>query len=682
MTIEAEFIAPTLGPNELLFSYLDAREDLGRLPEFRMELVRRSSMTPVKADRLLGKSAALAILHEQGDRFLHGMVTRFERGGTLGDFDIYRVELRPWLWHLTLGADCRVFQNLDAIEIIKAVFGEYQNAGPVSYKQTGSFPKRPYTVQYRESDHDFVTRLMEEEGLYYYFTYTKEQHTLVVCNGPGGHEAMPGKALEWQPKVGRLREDIVERWVRSHALRPLKYTHTDFAADEPTVSLLATAERGSKDPVPVKRYEVYDYPGGHEDLAMTGSAGAKTDVGKRRAQHHVDAFESGHSVAAAITRERRLTIGTTFDLKDHPEDDGGYLVTAVVYSMEFKGYDTEEKTIETEYSCQFEAVPKAVHFQPPRIGRQTLVLGPQTAIVVGPKGDEIHTDKHGRVKVQFHWDRKGKNDEKSSCWLRVSQPWASKGFGFMALPRIGDEVVVEFLEGNPDRPLITGRVYNGVNTPPWTLPDQATVSGVRSRSSKKGGDDTFNELRFDDMKGSEYVWFQAEKDYHQWVKNDARVTVKANRKQEVVKNESFKVGENLEGAIGKNLTLKIGADTHGTFGGDLILKVGGGAHVAVTADAVASAQSIEVDTTQGIKAASSTDVHIKAGINLVIDAGMKISLKAGAAFITLGPDGVSISGPMVKINSGGSGSSADSPGQPAAPKEPAALDEHKDPLKK
>ena len=159
---------------------------------------------------------------------------------------------------------------------------------------------------------------MEEEGLYYYFTYTKEQHTLVVCNGPGGHEAMPGKALEWQPKAGRLREDIVERWVRSHALRPLKYTHTDFAADEPTASLLATAERGSEYPVPEKRYEVYDYPGGHEDLAMAGGAGAKTDVGKRRAQHHVDAFESGHSVAAAITRERRLTIGTTFDLKEHP----------------------------------------------------------------------------------------------------------------------------------------------------------------------------------------------------------------------------------------------------------------------------------------------------------------------------------------------------------------------------
>ena len=328
-------------------------------------------------------------------------------------------------------------------------------------------------------------------------------------------------------------------------------------------------------------------------------------------------------------------------------------------------------------------MPKAVHFQPQRIGRQPLVLGPQTAIVVGPKGDEIHTDKHGRVKVQFHWDREGKKDEKSSCWLRVSQPWASKGFGFMALPRIGDEVVVDFLEGNPDRPLITGRVYNGVNTAAVDAARRRRrCRGVRSRSSKKGGDDNFNELRFDDMKGSEYVWFQAEKDYHQWVKNDARVTVKANRKQEVVKNESFKVGENLEGTIGKNATLKIGADTHGTFGGDLILKVGGGAHVAVTNAAVASAQSIEVDTTQGIKAASSTDVHIKAGTNLVIDAGIKISLMAGGAFITLGPDGVSISGPMVKINSGGSGSSADSPGQPAAPKVPAALDEHKDPLKK
>ena len=678
--IEAEFIAPTLGQNELLFMHLDAREALGGLPDVRMELVRRTKKTAVTADRLLGKNAALKILHEKGDRFLHGIVTRFERGGHIGDFDIYRLELRPWLWHLTLGADCRIFQNLDAIEIIKKVFQAYSSAGPVSYKQTGSFPKRPYTVQYRESDYDFVMRLMEEEGLYYYFTYTQDQQTLVVCNGPGGHEAMPGKKLEWLPSRDRLREDIVQAWVRSHALRPLKYTHTDFAADEPTVSLLATAQRESAYTVPAARYEVYDYPGGHEDLAMEGGSGNKKDVGTRRAQQRVDGFESEHSVAAAITRERRLTVGTTFDLEKHPSDDGGYLVTATVYTMEFRGYETAHKPSESEYSCQFEAVPKAVRYQPSVRTRPSLVLGPQTAIVVGPSGDEIHTDKHGRVKVQFHWDREGQNDEKSSCWLRVSQPWASKGYGFMALPRIGDEVVVEFLEGNPDRPLITGRVYNGVNTPPWALPDHATISGMKTKSSKKGGDDNFNELRFDDLKGSEYVWFRAEKDYHQWVKNDAWISVLNDRKQEVTKNETFKIGENLDGNVGKNVTLKIGADTQGAIAGDLILKVGGAVNLGVTGDAVAKAKTIDAAAQSGIKAASSTDVHIKGGTNVVIEAGIKLSLKAGAAFITLGPDGVSITGPMVKINSGGSAGSASDPASPADPKDPAEPGEHKDPL--
>jgi type VI secretion system secreted protein VgrG len=679
MTIEAQFIAPTLGEDELLFSHLDAREALGRLPEFRMELVRGPKKSLVKADKLLGKSAALKILHEKGDRFIHGVVTRFERGGTLGQFDVYRLELRPWLWHLTVGADCRIFQDQDAVEIIKAVFADYPDGSAVSYKQTGSFHKRPYTVQYRESDFDFVTRLMEEEGLYYYFTYEKEKHTLVLCNGPGGHQAMPGEALEWQPTQGRLREDVVERWVRSHALRPLKYAHTDFAPDEPTVDMMASAEFRGTYPAPKARYEIYDYPGGHEDLAMAGGSGGKVEVGNQRAQHRADAFESGYSVAAALTPERRLTVGTTFDLKEHAEDNGGYLVTEAIYSMEFRGYDTRPEALETEYTCQFEAVPKAVHFQPERSGRQALVLGPQTAIVVGPEGEEIYTDKHGRVKVQFHWDRKGKKNEHSSCWLRVSHPWAGKGYGFVALPRVKDEVVVEFLEGNPDRPLITGRVYNGVNTAPWKLPEQKTVSGMRSRSSKGGGDKDFNELRFDDKKGTEYVWFQAQKDYHQWVKNDAQVTVEGNRSQEVKKDEAFKVGGKLDGDVAKEVTLKIGTDTHGSVGGDLILKIGGKTHVAVTGAIAASAQSADVKTSQGVKL-DALEVHLKAKTSIVIDAGVKISLKAGAAFITLGPDGVSISGPIVKINSGGSADSASAPSNPAAPKDPAALKDHKDPL--
>lgn len=697
MSIEAEFLSP-LGKNALRFSQLHAREALGRLPEFQLKLLRerkdgKDDKQPVKAKDLLGLNAALRIEHEKQDRFIHGVVTRFQRGGTIGDFDVYRVDLRPWLWHLTLGQDCRVFQDKTAVEIIEAVFKEYSSAGAVSKKLSGSFVKRPYTVQYRESDFDFVTRLMEEEGIYYYFTYTETNHTLVLCNGPGGHSPMPGGTLEWRPREGRLRVDTVDEWVRSHALRPVKFVHTDFAAEKPGESLLASAERKSPYPTPTPRgYEVFEYPGGHDDLAMLdGQTGAKVDEGKRIAAFRVDAFESGHSVAAAVTRERRLTIGTTFSLKGHPEDDGKYLVTDAVYWMEFKGYDTRPDRLEKEYGCQFEAVPEAVKFQPERSRRQPLTMGPQTATVVGTQGKEIDTDVHGRVKVQFHWDRLGTRDEKSSCWLRVSQPWAGKGFGFIALPRIGDEVVVGFLDGDPDRPLITGRVYNGDNPTPYELPAQATVSGLRTRSSLKGGETNFNELRFDDKKGSEYVWFQAEKDYHHWVKNDAKVTIEGLRKQLVKKDDQLKVDGKLDGEVAKTVTLKIGEDTHGSVGGDLLLKVGGATGLKVVgatqvdsggAMKLSTGAALDVAAASGIKLGTDTAVHIKANTGVMIDGGMSLTIKAGSGYIVLDAGGVSIVGPIVKINSGGSASPAQQAQKPQvpAPKDPPALPEHKDPM--
>jgi type VI secretion system secreted protein VgrG len=693
MTIEAEFIS-TLGKDEFLFRHLDAREELGRLPEFRLELLRRRSKPRVDAKSLLGTNAGLRItLQQQEDRYLQGLVTRFERGGALGDFFVYRLELRPWLWHLTLGSDCRIFQNKTAVEIIDAVFDEYRTTGRVTKKLNGSFATRPYTVQYRESDYEFVARLMEEEGIYYYFTYARNNQTLVLCDHPGAHQPMSGGGkLRWLHEGDRRDENAINQWVRSHALRPLKFTHTDFAPDEPTASLMSSHEWSATYTTPARGYEVYEYPGKHENLAMDGTTADKKTQGSRMAEMRVDTFESGHVIAAGITRERRLTVGSTFDLENHP-DEGGYLVTAAVYTMEFEGYDTSDERLEQAYVCQFEAVPKSVTFRPQRVMSKAVVNGPQTAIVVGPSGGEIETDKYGRVKVQFHWDRQGQKNEQSSCWLRVSQPWASKGFGFMALPRIGDEVVVEFLEGDPDRPLITGRVYNGDNMPPWELPDQATVSGVRTRSTKGGSATTFNELRFDDKKGSEYVWFQAEKDYHHWVKNDTKVTIEGMRKQLVKKDDQLKIDGKLDGEIAKTVSFKIGDDTHGSIAGDLLLKIGGatglkigGATQLDTGGAMklSTGAALDVAAASGIKLGTDTAVHIKANTGVMIDGGMSLTIKAGSGFIVLDASGVSIVGPMVKINSGGSATPAQKAQKPQvpAPKDPPALPEHKDPLSK
>jgi type VI secretion system secreted protein VgrG len=335
-------------------------------------------------------------------------------------------------------------------------------------------------------------------------------------------------------------------------------------------------------------------------------------------------------------------------------------------------------------------VPKEIKFQPEPFNSRTRVQGPQTATVVGPSGDEIHTDKFGRVKLQFHWDRVGKKNEKSSCWVRVSHPWASKQFGMVALPRIGDEVVVEFLEGNPDRPLVTGRVYNGDNMPPYTLPAQQTVSGIKSQSSKGGGLSNFNELRFDDKKDAEYVWFQAEKDFHRLVKHDAYDSIGNDLWVDVGKNASHTVGENVTVAIGKAATVSVGTDTHVALGGDLNTDVGGALSLNVEDNVAAYGRQavtltvgseLDIDVGRTAKFSVANSVHIK-GMGVVIDGGTQLTIKAGGSFVTLGPEGVSLKGAMVMINSGGSAGTARSANRAslAKPKKPAKNKENKDPL--
>jgi type VI secretion system secreted protein VgrG len=624
-------------------------------------------------------------------RYLNGVVTRFEHGGAVGRFDIYHLEMRPWLWHLTLGADCRIFQDKSVTEILDTVFSEYGSSSQIEKKGlTGTFRKRPFTVQYRESDFAFVSRLMEEEGIYYYFKHEKDKHTLVLCNGPSGHAAIEGETLGWAAKQlgDHLREDVVTQWSRAHSLRPLKYTHTDFSPDAPSVDLRGTALRSASYPKP-NDLEVFDYPGGYEDLAMDGSSSAKRTEGERLAKLRVDAFESGHVVATGLTPYRHMAAGVTFSLSDHP-DAGGYLVTRVAYEMEYSGYEANDDTVAFDFDCRFTAVPKDIKFQPQPVSVRPTVQGPQTATVVGPSGDEIHTDKFGRVKLQFHWDRIGKKNEKSSCYVRVSHPWASKQFGMIALPRIGDEVVVEFLEGNPDRPLVTGRVYNGTNMPPYALPAQQTVSGIKSQSSKGGGLSNANELRFDDKKGSEYVWFQAEKDFHRLVKHVAFDSVGNDLWVDIGKNASHTVGENVAVAIGKAATISVGTDTHASVGGDLNTDVGGALSLNVEDNVAAYGRSavtltvggeLDVDVGRTAKLTVANSLHIK-GMGVVIDGGTQLTIKAGGSFVTLGPEGVSIKGAMVMINSGGSPGTARGANKAslAKPKKPAKAKENKDPL--
>ena len=686
-TPEAWFLCK-LGDDALRFRRMHGREELGRLPEYRLELTRAQNLEPIAAVDLLGTQASVK-LQRSGDqfRYFNGWITSIELGGAAGRFDTYHVVLRPWLWHLTLGADCRVFQDKTALQVIEAVFADYRNVQVDTAKLSGTLRTRPYCVQYRESDFNFVSRLMEEEGIWYYFTHTESQHMLVLANSASGHAALPEGTLGWASRqADASREDVISQWRQTQQLRSLKFTHDDYDHESPATRLEKTDQRTVGYPT-LGDLEVYDWPGTFAHPGDAGNAAQGSTDGKLEVRR----FETRHIIATASTPCRSIGAGVTFRFSDHPRNPGSYLVTGVVLEADFGDEEATQSDRGFGFRANLHLVPQAAPFASDARTPRSIVRGPQTAVVVGPAGDEIHVDRFGRVKVWFRWDRVGPKNEQSTCYIRVATPWASKSYGMITTPRIGDEVVVSFLEGNPDRPLITGSVYNGDNMPAYALPAQATVSGMRSRSSKGGGVANFNELRFDDKTGSEYVWLQAEKDFHRFVKHDATDEVVQNNQVEIGKNHTASVGEAWDLSIGKAAKLEIGADASAKVFGDLNVAVDGGVGLKVGTGidiksdatiAVTSAAALDVKAGGSITVSSDGSVHIKATTGVVIDGGMSLTIKVGGSFIVLDPSGVSIVGPIIKNNSGGSAGSAGAaaPASPTAPQAPAQIVHLSDPL--
>jgi type VI secretion system secreted protein VgrG len=674
---------------------MSGEEEIGRLFEYRVELLRRTKDGQVSPDDLLGKNVTVELKDvNDAPRYFNGWVSHFEQlGETDGRYDVYRVDLRPWLWYLRLSANCRIFQHKTAVEILQDVCGQYKTKQIEDNRLTSTYRKRAFCVQYRESDFDFVSRLMEDEGIYYHFEHSKGRHVMVLGEGSSAHRALRGGSLGWAAGQadGHLSQDVITRWRRLRSVRSLKYTHTDYDPETPTSDLTASASRKGGFDAP-SDLEVFDYPGEYDDLEQSGNTTAKKQAGERLAKLRIQAYEAHHDVIDAVTRCRGVAAGLSFSFKDHA-DKGEYLITRNDFEFRFGAFEGQEDSgHRLGFESRLDLVPKGVRYLPFAVTARPVISGPQTATVVGPSGDELHTDKHSRVKVQFLWDRAGKNDQDSSCWVRVSQPWASKQFGFINLPRIGDEVVVEFLEGNPDRPIITGRVYNGTHAPPFTLPEHATVTGIRTRSSKDGGADTYSELRFEDEKGKEYVRLQSERDFHRLVKNDAFDSVNNDCWADVGKNDSRKVGENYTLNIGKASTVSVGADTNVTLGADGAFDIAGQAGIQVgqalalkvgEAATVSTGTGVDLKVGAGLKINATSSVAITGTAGVVIDGVTQLTIKAGGAFITLGPDGVSITGTLVKINSGGSAGSAPSAqsAQPAKPTKPADPKKNEDPLK-
>jgi type VI secretion system secreted protein VgrG len=575
-------------------------------------------------------------------------VSRFGQTGQLGEYFTYQAVLSPWLWFLTRTATCRIFQDMSVMSILKEVFGGH---GFTDYKgqPNGGSKVLKYCVQYRETDFDFVSRLMEREGIYYYFEHENDKHTMVLADSVSAHKPFPGyEEIPFYPEDSNLRRerDHVFAWAPNQKVQTGTYALNDFDFMAPRANL--QVKSSIKHDHAGADMEFFDYPGEYY----------KTDEGESYARVHIEEFQADHEEASGQSVARGMATGSLFTLSNHPRKDQNreYLLVATTLVIHCELYGTNFGAGGGEYfSCDFRAIPSKQPFRPARITPRPEVKGPQTAIVVGPAGNEIYTDEYGRVKVLFHWDRSGKADEKSSCWIRVAQVWAGAKWGAIHIPRIGQEVIVDFLEGDPDRPIITGRVYNASNMPPYELPTNMTQSGFKTKSSKGGGPDNTNELRFEDKKGDELLFIHAEKDQHLRTKHDL---------VEWVGNDSHFI-------VTKNQIEKTRGDKSLTVTGDHKEKVDGSVSLRVAGD-------IQEKTGQRYAMDAGQEIHLKAGMNVVLEAGMSISIAAGGSFIVVGPSGVTVSGAQILLNSGGSagsgsGSSPEDPLEPIEPGMPAPI---------
>lgn len=592
-------VASVLGADVLLFRRMQAREGLSQLSEYQLELF--SERADLNIDDLLATQMSIAVdLPTGSSRYFSGHVSQFAFTGRQGRYATYTAVLRPWLWFLSLTSDCRIFQALSVPQILKQVFASNSIADVDTSGLSASYAELTYCVQYRESDLNFVSRLMEQEGIYYYFKSAAGRHTLVLVDAYGAHSPAPGYAqMPYRPGASEAIHD----WCMSAEVQPGGYTLQDFDFEKPTANLLAKSVLAGN--YPQSRHERYDYPGKYTER-KTGESYARTLI---------ESLHTGAQRATGVTHARGLFPGALMTLTEHPrsEQNAQYLLLEVRYELSSDTYEPAPPDNPAPVmKCTFVALSRQQPFRAPCLSRKPLVYGPQTAMVVGKQGEEIWTDKYGRIKVQFHWDREGQRDENSSCWIRVAQGWAGKRWGSLYTPRIGQEVVVSFLEGDPDQPLVTGSVYNADTMPPCTLPEHATRSTIKSHSSKGGGG--YNELRFEDKKGAEQVFLHAQK----------------NLDQRVLKDSLDWVGGDRHSKVDQDLRGQVGGDRHSAVGGNRLEKAGGDVSLAAEANMIISG---------GLKTGitADRDIYIKGGDNVVIEAGTAITLKVGGTFLTLTP---------------------------------------------
>ena len=568
-------VTTPLGTDVLLLRHFFGTESLSGLFQFELEMLAQSK-TDIEFDKILGQSITVAItLPDLSTRFFNGIVNRFSEGHRIpagqgaATFTQYRAEMVPLVWTLSKKLQSRIFQQLSVPSILKQVLTGISI--DVTQLQ-GTYQPRDYCVQYHETDFNFACRLMEEEGIYFFFKHTSSSHQMILADTPQSHPDVPGPTTVGFDlgEGGTSPEDSVQQWEKSQEVRSGKYRLWDqcfelpgknFEAIQPT---LATVQAGTVSHnlkvASNDQLEVYEFPG-----AFAQRFDGITPGGGDQASNLQNIFSDNSRTATIRMQQettpsvtingsstcRQFAAGCKFTLNGHFNANGSYVLTQVFHHASVgDAYTTGRLSYDQPYTNTFQCIPFALPFKPTRSIARPFIKGTQTAVVVGPPGQEIFTDKYSRVKVQFPWDRLGTNDANSSCWIRVASPWAGQQWGIVHIPRIGQEVLIAFEEGDPDRPIIVGSVYNAQNMPPYTLPDNMTQSGYLSRSTTKGTSDNFNQLRFEDKKGSEEVYFHAEKDFNRLVENNDTLKVGFDKKDkgdqtiQIHNNRSLAVGEN------------------------------------------------------------------------------------------------------------------------------------------
>ncbi len=712
-------VTTPIGEDVLLLKSFEGTDELSRPFRYRIEMIAENK-TKVPFDGILGKKVTVHLLlpDESSEHHLNGVCVRFAQAGRDDTFTLYRAELVPEFQLLAHRARSRIFQRKSVPEILKQVM----KGVTAEWKLQGTYEKRDYCVQYRETDFSFASRLMEEEGIFYFFRQEDGTHTMVVADASSAFPELPGESeIVYEEVEGGTRdENRIWAWERAQEARSVRYLlwdhsfelpHKHLEAEEPILASVsagrethALAVEGSEE------WELYDWPGEYAQRfdGINRSGGEQQDELQKifRDNARTAGLRMDEEAALAVqirgsSNVKHLAAGHTLTLKRHFSGDGAYVLASVTHRATFGADYRSGKDEALAYANEFTCFPSALPFRPKRRTAKPVVPGSQSAVVVGPKGEEIFTDKYGRVKVQFHWDRDGKYDEDASCWVRVAQLAAGRRWGSSFWPRIGQEVIVDFLEGDPDRPIVVGTVYNADQMPPYLGqgPDSEhrndnRVSGIKTNTTTGG--DGFNELRFDDAKGAEQLFVHAERDLDVRVKNDARESVLGDRhvtighegdggkageyREHVLKGKHVAVDGGLQARYGEAKVLVGGGDE----GGDLDLYVEGELKTTVDGSAnehVKGNHVVKVDGNAGVKVTLSAgllvdarlslraneETHLSSAGKVVITAPEITVGRSASSFIKIDASGVTIVGPLVKINSGG----AKDDGWQVTPPEPA-----------